>query len=119
MNDGGRTDLPEWAKKAEVTGNLVKPAPLTAQEQRQVLDILLTADPIAIVEAGHVLGVGRERQVLKVGNSAPNGDPGPYGDWEFMLAAASSASNADAAMGSGHCSPPAARHRSLTRRVWY
>ncbi|HST01907.1 MAG TPA: hypothetical protein VLJ84_09610 [Usitatibacter sp.] len=87
VNDGGRTDLPEWARKAEVPGNLVKPSPLTSQEQRQLLNILLTADPVAIVEAGHVLTVGGERQVMQVGNSTSNGDPGPYGDWEFMLAA--------------------------------
>jgi len=87
VNDGGRSDLPEWTRKAEVPTNLVKPAPLSAQEQQQLLDILLTADPVAIVEAGHVLTVGGERQVVQVGNGAGSGDAGPYGDWEFMLAA--------------------------------
>lgn len=63
------------------------PAPLSAQEQQQLLNILLSADPVAIVEAGHVLTVGGERQVVQVGNGAASGDAGPYGDWEFMLAA--------------------------------
>jgi len=86
VDQGTRGDLPP-ALSVRVDGgnNLVRPAALTAGEQQQLLNALLSGDPVAIVEAGHVLSMGSERQVLRVGNAA--GDPSPYSDFEYMLAA--------------------------------
>jgi hypothetical protein len=86
VDEGTRGDLPPGVPATNDSRNmLVRPAQLTAQEQQQLLNALLSGDPVAIVEAGHVLSIGSERQVVRVNGASS--DPGPYGDYEYMLAA--------------------------------